>query len=266
MTRVRIMFRHLSRVHLAPASGLLRGSILPDSARVSAFFSVPTSTSLVRPVHTAPEFTSSSVLPAQDPIPDLASATLPTAAPTSTPTADPDFDTLVHTHPLLTTFRAAHPSLILSRSALVPPAPDVPNNLTCATLSGPDLIFPRPYVFTAEAAGAVLAFYRLGKKLAGHSGIVHGGVTAALLDECMCRACFAVLPRRIAVTVRLNVEYKSPVRVGSGVVVMAETVRVEGRKAWVRARVKDAVGGEVRVEAEGLFVEPRWAGEMVGIY
>lgn len=75
------------------------------------------------------------------------------------------------------------------------------------------------------------------------------------------------MPGRVAVTARLEVDYLAPVRVGGeGVVVLAETVRVEGRKAWVRARVEDVGGRGMVVRAEGLFVQPRWAGEMVGVY
>ncbi|KAL2132046.1 hypothetical protein VTI74DRAFT_4275 [Chaetomium olivicolor] len=199
-------------------------------------------------------------------------------APAPNPEPDPEdapFHSYITSHPkfhhFITSRPPNSPPLILSRSALVPQAAHAPFNLTCATLSGPDLIHPRPYVYTDDRAGSVIAFYRLGRRLAGHSGIVHGGVSAAILDECMCRACFPRLPAKIAVTVKLEVEYKSPMEVGRVVVVHAETVRVEGRKAWVRARIEDANAegegeGRVYVEAEGLFVQPRWAGEMASIY
>ena len=242
------MFRQLVR---AQHAALQRSPTLPIPRRLRSHSVTPSPTLQAAPIHTAPD---------QPPI------------TTSSPDADPDpdpFATLVTTHPALHAFRQTHhpAPLILTRSALVPPPAHVPYNLTCTTLSGPDLIAPQPYVFTAEPAGAVLAFYRLGRRLAGHAGLVHGGVLAVLLDECMCRAGLMRLPGRVAVTARLEVEYLAPVRVGGeGVVVHAETVRVEGRKAWVRARVEDVGDGGVVVRAEGLFVQPRWAGEMVGVY
>ncbi|KAK3896957.1 HotDog domain-containing protein [Staphylotrichum tortipilum] len=259
------MSRHL-RTLLAPVSAPLHN---PPRVPVPGWLQFPTPRPQSRLIHTAS---------AQQPVSD-----------TIVDDEEAAFDRLVANHPLLAAFRAESAAatttttptplntnpltptdgIILSRSALLPSPAHVPYNLTCTTLSGPGLISPRPYVFTDPARGAVIAFYRLGRRLAGHSGLVHGGVLAAVLDECMCRACFGRLEKKIAVTARLGVEYKAPVRVGGVVVVVAETGGVEGRKAWVDARVvkaEEGEGGKVLVKAEGLFVEPRWAGEMDGIY
>jgi acyl-CoA thioesterase FadM len=74
-----------------------------------------------------------------------------------------------------------------------------------------------------------------------------------------------VLPqtsRKIGVTANLEPEYKSPISVGSLVVIRAETTEVQGRKAWVRATIEDATDGTICVEGKDLFVEPRWATEI----
>jgi hypothetical protein len=49
---------------------------------------------------------------------------------------------------------------------------------------------------------------------------------------------------------------------GQYVVLKAETTKVEGRKAWVVGRLETLPAdgeGEVLVEAEALFIEPRQA-------
>ncbi|KIV94921.1 hypothetical protein PV10_02641 [Exophiala mesophila] len=141
------------------------------------------------------------------------------------------------------------------------------DHLTLTTLTGPGLISPQPYVFTNDDAGTLWAFYHLGRRLAGHSGIVHGGLVAALLDECMGRACFPLLAGKIAVTAKLEVSYMAPVRVDSVIVLKAETVDVQGRKAWVEGTVEHLSLGRLEgkttmAKATGLFIEPKWASEM----
>lgn len=112
-------------------------------------------------------------------------------------------------------------------------------------------------------------------------GIVHGGMLATLMDESMGRCGLAALPGKIGYTANLKVDYRKPVKAGSYVVVRAEVVRLEGRKVWVRGRIeglrvgvggvggvgggevggKGEEGGEgqgdLLVEAEALFVEPK---------
>jgi len=59
------------------------------------------------------------------------------------------------------------------------------------------------------------------------------------------------------------VDYRKPAKAGAYYVMRAETVKVEGRKAWVRGWIEDMVDetkGETAtryVEAEALFIEPR---------
>lgn len=103
----------------------------------------------------------------------------------------------------------------------------------------------------------------LGTDLCGHVGIVHGGLLATLLDEGLARCGFAALPNKIGVTASLTINYKKPTPAGSFVVLKAETVKVEGRKVWVKGRI-ELLGeteepGQVLVEAEGLFIEPKYA-------
>lgn len=156
-------------------------------------------------------------------------------------------------------------SAVEHRSVLNIQPEHIDNNLTQTTLGGQDMVPYRPYVFTDDTSGSVLAFYHLGKRLAGHAGIVHGGIPAVLLDEVMGRACFPRLAGKIAVTTKLDLEYKSPIPVGSNVLIRADTREVQGRKAWVDAVVEDAVDGRIHVKATALFIEPRWAKDMAKV-
>jgi hypothetical protein len=61
-------------------------------------------------------------------------------------------------------------------------------------------------------------------------------------------------------TGRLTAHFRRPTPLGR-VVFEARAESVEGRKTLVRGWVKDA-SGTVTVEAEGLFVLPRWADDL----
>ncbi|KAF7556249.1 hypothetical protein G7046_g6347 [Stylonectria norvegica] len=171
------------------------------------------------------------------------------------------FDSIVANHPATLDFQQQSPNVQTARSVLAIKPEHMSCSLLGTTLAGAETII-QPYVFTDDDAGSILAFYHLGRRLAGHAGIVHGGISAVLLDECMGRACFPQLPGKIAVTVKLELEYKSPISVDSVVLVRAFTKKVEGRKAYVEAVIQDANDGRDLVKAAALFVQPKWAAEM----
>jgi 3'-phosphoadenosine 5'-phosphosulfate synthase len=136
------------------------------------------------------------------------------------------------------------------------------HSLTGGTLLGPGKIPVPPLVFLEEGKSLVSMLY-LGTDLCGHVGIVHGGLLATLCDEGLARCGFSALPNKIGMTASLTVNYRSPAPAGSFVVLKAETVKVEGRKVWVRGRIEllseTEEPGKVLVEADGLFIEPRHA-------
>jgi acyl-coenzyme A thioesterase PaaI-like protein len=131
---------------------------------------------------------------------------------------------------------------------------------------------------------SISTFITLGSALDGHPGILHGGLVASLLDEGMGilqtvnveRDHFIAVGKGFAegespagglasFTAYLNVKYLRPVRSRAAVQVVAWYERREGRKSFVKAEVRQNVGGgeddsgEVVVcaSAEGLFVMPR---------
>ena len=86
----------------------------------------------------------------------------------------------------------------------------------------------------------------------GYLGMVHGGITATLLDEAMNWAVTAA--GDIAVTARMSVVYRKPLEVGRAVRVAATVVGRRSRAIEARAEVRGIDSGEVLAEAEGRFV------------
>jgi acyl-coenzyme A thioesterase PaaI-like protein len=170
------------------------------------------------------------------------------------------FHSIVANHPAALEFQQ-RTSIQKSHSVLVIRPEDLPYSLLGTTLAGSEAV-AQPYVFMDDEAGSLLAFYYLGRRLAGHVGIVHGGMAEVILDECMGRACFPRLPGKIAVTAKLELQYKNPIPVNSIILIRADTKDVQGRKAWVEAIVQDANDGHDLVKATALFVQPKWAAEM----
>ncbi|KAJ5098790.1 Thioesterase/thiol ester dehydrase-isomerase [Penicillium argentinense] len=142
--------------------------------------------------------------------------------------------------------------------------------LTAGTLSGPNKIVVPPYVFSEEGGKSMISFMYLGSDVCGHPGIIHGGLLATLLDEGFARCCFPAMPNKVGVTANLNIDYRAPAMADSYFVLRAETVKQEGRKAWVEGRIEtlpqDGSDPVVLVEAKALFIEPRQAASLAHLY
>ncbi|HSV40705.1 MAG TPA: PaaI family thioesterase [Nocardioidaceae bacterium] len=91
----------------------------------------------------------------------------------------------------------------------------------------------------------------------GPPGHVHGGVLALVLDQLFGEAGAAA--GSPGMTGRLTLSYRRPTPLGD-VSMEAWLDRVEGIKTYIKGHLKDAAG-QVTVEAEGLFILPRWARE-----
>lgn len=169
----------------------------------------------------------------------------------------------ITTHPLATSLRA-DPSFTESRPHMKIPEVLRPQNLTGSTLLGPGRVTVPPLTFVHAEGKSSTSLFHLGTDVAGHPGIVHGGLLATILDEGLARTCFPALPNKVGMTANLNVDYKRPAIVERYYVLTAETVKVDGRKAWVEGRIaslgEDGTGEpEVVVEAKALFIEPKQA-------
>ncbi|KAJ5185451.1 Thioesterase superfamily [Penicillium cf. griseofulvum] len=178
-------------------------------------------------------------------------------------------DNTLRTHPVAEALRA-DPEFSESRPHLTIPGPLRERNLTAGTLAGPGKIVVPPYVFSERDGKSMISLMYLGGDVCGHQGIIHGGLLATLLDEGLARCCFPALPNKVGVTANLNIDYRSPAMANQYVALRAETVKVEGRKAWVEGRIETLpVDGKeplVLVEAKALFIEPRQAAALSSLY
>lgn len=98
----------------------------------------------------------------------------------------------------------------------------------------------------------------LGALYEGPPGLVHGGVSALVLDQVLGEA--AAVGGSPGMTGRLTVHYRRPTPLGD-LTVSAWLASNEGRKAVVKGELRDA-DGQVTVEAEGLFILPSWASDL----
>jgi acyl-coenzyme A thioesterase PaaI-like protein len=180
-----------------------------------------------------------------------------------------EINAFILNHPL-TKSLDSDPSFVASRPHLKIPPTLRHQNFTGGTLLGEDKIPVPPLVFATPDGMKFVSMQYLGPALCGHPGIVHGGLLATLLDEGLARCCFPALPHKVGVTASLKIDYRKPCMAGQYVVLKAETTKVEGRKAWVKGRLevlnRDGSDGDVLVEAEALFVEPRQAASMAKVY
>ncbi|WP_205473351.1 PaaI family thioesterase [Nocardioides sp. SYSU D00038] len=108
-----------------------------------------------------------------------------------------------------------------------------------------------------SANGDVWSEFHLGAAYEGPPTFVHGGVSALILDQMLGEAAGA--GGRPGMTATITMTYRRPTPLGD-LRAKAWIDRVEDHKTWARGHIEDAEG--VTVEAEGLFVLPRWAREL----
>lgn len=103
------------------------------------------------------------------------------------------------------------------------------------------------------------ARFHLNALYEGPPGLVHGGVSALLLDQLCGEA--AAAGGGPGMTGRLTLTYRRPTPLGD-LSMEAWVDSRDGHKTVVKGHIKDA-DGQVTVEAEGLFILPRWARDLM---
>ncbi len=104
-----------------------------------------------------------------------------------------------------------------------------------------------------ESGGAFTDFY-LGAAYEGPPGHVHGGISALVLDHVLGEAASDMEKPRFTGTITLR--YLRTTRLGR-LHAEARIDRSEGVKTYVVGHLADEDG--VTVEAEGVFIKPKWA-------
>jgi acyl-coenzyme A thioesterase PaaI-like protein len=117
--------------------------------------------------------------------------------------------------------------------------------------------------FRRAADGALVGRAWFGAGAVGPPGHVHGGATAAVLDEAMGAA--AWMDGWVVVAVHLEIDFHRMLPIGTDAWMEARVERVEGRKVLTRGRLHDADGGDFG-SAAGVFVtlDPERFEELLG--
>jgi acyl-coenzyme A thioesterase PaaI-like protein len=111
-----------------------------------------------------------------------------------------------------------------------------------------------PLDFVRDPEGRATSEFELGATYEGPPGLVHGGVSALILDQALGEACGA--GGRPGMTGGLTITYKRPTRLGK-LRCEAWIAERDGYKTIARGTIGDADGPSV--EAEGIFIVPKWA-------
>jgi len=118
-----------------------------------------------------------------------------------------------------------------------------------------------------ESVEICAADVRIGEKLNGHDGIVHGGIISLMLDETFGWSYIAMCLNRgftyqdaengdipFVVTANLTVNYRAPLPAGSNVVIRVRHEKKVGRKLYFSARMESPDGSILYSEATALFI------------
>ncbi|MCA0144184.1 PaaI family thioesterase [Blastococcus sp. LR1] len=117
-------------------------------------------------------------------------------------------------------------------------------------------VAPPMVVEDFPAEGRCVGHVTVGKQHEGPPGLVHGGVTATLLDHVLARSARAA--GHGGLTATLTVTYRRPVHLGVPLVVTGQLVSVEGRRATATARLVAEDDPETTLaEGEALLIALR---------
>lgn len=126
----------------------------------------------------------------------------------------------------------------------------LPNSKSCFVCGEDNPAGLRTRFFVED--GVVKARLRPEVHHQGYANVVHGGVVAAVLDECMGWAASRVI-HRMCYTAELSVRYVKPVPGDREMTVCGEVVKGTKRLVQVRGWIEDEAG-VVHVRGEGRFV------------
>ncbi len=99
--------------------------------------------------------------------------------------------------------------------------------------------------------GKAFSELRISKEYQGWSGIIHGGIISALLDEACVYAGNSLGYN--TVTAELKVRFKKPLKPEEKILVEAQANLVKSKLIEARAKIKDAQGNLI-AEAEGKLI------------
>ncbi|KAL7887399.1 hypothetical protein AOLI_G00051200 [Acnodon oligacanthus] len=107
-------------------------------------------------------------------------------------------------------------------------------------------------VFVNKQEKRCVCVFQSGHLLEGPPGYVHGGAIATMIDTVM--SSLAGCLSGSVMTANLNISYRSPIPLGSVVLIHSALDRVEGRKTFLTCRVTSTDETKLHTEATALFV------------
>ncbi|XP_041962758.1 acyl-coenzyme A thioesterase THEM4 isoform X2 [Alosa alosa] len=107
-------------------------------------------------------------------------------------------------------------------------------------------------VFLNKQEKSCVCIFQAGHLLEGPPGHVHGGAIATIIDSVT--GTIATYLAGPVMTANLNINYRSPISLGSVVLVRSALEKTEGRKTLISCQVTSADGARLHTEATGLFV------------
>ncbi|XP_061462275.1 acyl-coenzyme A thioesterase THEM4-like isoform X2 [Rhineura floridana] len=108
-------------------------------------------------------------------------------------------------------------------------------------------------MFFSASEKRVVSIFQPGLYLEGLTGYMHGGAIATILDNTLA-ACSLLSTGRM-ITANLSINYRSPVPLGSVVLVDTKVDRTEGRKTFVSGQVQSVDGQVLHVDATALCIK-----------
>ncbi len=106
--------------------------------------------------------------------------------------------------------------------------------------------------FYDQPDGTVVSEITVSDRYQGYPGVVHGGITASMLDEVAGRSAMQGDTTRLMVTAKLEVRYRKPIPIGQPLRLVGRLKERRGRLTAVHGEVQ-LPDGSVGAEAEALL-------------
>ena len=148
-----------------------------------------------------------------------------------------------------------------NKKAVIKKQVPTPYSITC----GPENPASMGCEFFELEDGEIATFFTAKKVHEGQLNIVHGGLTAAVLDELMGRAVLTYhrnmsegsgLEEQVSryVTAEMTTKYKKPISIGQKIYGYGRVYNKEGRRGYASSELINE-SGEIVASAEAVFVE-----------
>lgn len=108
-----------------------------------------------------------------------------------------------------------------------------------------------------NSLGKLFCVFSPNSSVQGHFGIVHGGFSAAILDNLLGHLSVLINDYSPCATANLNINFRKPMFVGEEYILEAELEKKIDRKIYIKSRILNEKK-EVCLEANSLFIAVDW--------